>query len=45
MNGRGGIYLGGDRPLAAPKPSVHTINVLKDDRLALSSADRLRMRR
>ena len=42
-NGRGGIYLGGDRPFAAPKPSILTINVFKDDRLGLSSTDRQRM--
>jgi len=42
--GGGGIYFGGDRPLAAHKPSILKIDVFMDDRLGLSSADRRRLR-
>lgn len=41
--GRGGIDLGGARPMPAPKPTIIKINIYMDDGLGLGPADRWRM--
>ena len=44
-SGRGGLFLGGDRPLPPPTDTIQKINVYKDDNLKLTEGDCRRLRR
>jgi len=45
MNGRGGVDLGGDRPVPPPNPKISTISIFKKGLLGMTQDDHRRMRK